>query len=109
MTALAAVLAVAGASFAFRVLPLLVPSVVTDGAVRVADRAATLVLVLVVVQGVLAHQDAGVPAARVVAAIAVAAGLAASARGASMLTSVAVGLGGYAVLAGGMTLAAAWV
>lgn len=92
MSVLVAVLVVGLGSLALRAAPLLVAAHVPDRVARAAGWAGTSVIAALVVRAVVHHEVENLPAAPLVAAVAVAAGLVVAARGRSVLTALAVGL-----------------
>lgn len=100
MNVLLAVLAVGLGSLLFRVAPLLGANRLPDGLTRVAGWAGLSVLTALTVRAVLHHEDPGVPAAPLLAAVAVGAGLLLAYRGRSLLVAVGAGATTYLLLAG---------
>ena len=104
MTVLLVVLVVGVGSLLFRLVPLLsprqLPQWVTDGAAW----AGIAVIAGISVRSLLLHEDASIPIAPVLAALAVLAGLVLAFRGRSVLVAVGVGVSAY--LVGSVALAA---
>jgi branched-subunit amino acid transport protein len=99
MTVLLAVLAVGAGSLLFRVGPLLGANRLPDRLPVVAGWAGLSVLAAITVRSVLHHEDAGVPAAPLLAALAVGSCLVLAFRGRSLLVATGVGGAAYVALA----------
>lgn len=98
MTTLVAILVVGAGSLAFRLVPLVLASQLTEHATRIATWAGLSALVAVTVRGVLQQDDASVPAPTLVAAISVGLALVLAARGRSIITVLVVGAVSHVVL-----------
>lgn len=98
MTVLLAVLTVGAGSLLFRLVPLLGARRLPDWLTRVAGWAGLSVLTAITVRAVAGHQDPAVPAAPLLAAVAVGAGLYLAFRGRSVLVAVSAGAACYLVL-----------
>ena len=103
MTVLLAVLAVGAGSLIFRLAPLLGAERLPDRVTHVAGRAGLAVLAAITVRTVVQHHDPSVPAAPLVAALAVGLGLFLAFRGRSLPLSVATGVASYLVLSAALT------
>ena len=103
MSVLLAVLVVGGGSLLFRLAPLLGARRLPDGLTRVAGWAGLSVLAAITVRAVAAHRDPAVPAAPLLAAVSVAAGLYLAFRGRSLLLSAAAGAGCYLALSAALS------
>jgi branched-subunit amino acid transport protein len=103
MNVLLAVLAVGGGSLLFRLTPLLGAHRLPDRLSRVAGWAGLSVLTAITVRAVAGHQDPAVPAAPLLAAVSVGAGLYLAFRGRSLLLAAAAGASCYIVLAAAVT------
>ena len=99
MTVLIAVLVVGAGSLLFRAAPLLGARHLPDPLTNAAGLAGLAVIAAMSTRAVLHHEDAGIPAAPVVAAVSIAAGLLLAFRGRSVQVAVAAGLATYLVLA----------
>ncbi|MET1060916.1 MAG: AzlD domain-containing protein [Nocardioides sp.] len=99
MTVLIAVLVVGAGSLLFRVVPLLGARHLPDPLTNAAGLAGLAVIAALSVRAVLHHEDAGIVAAPLVAAISIGVGLVLAFRGRSVATAVAAGLATYVVLA----------
>lgn len=99
MTVLWAVLGVGIGSLLFRLVPLAGPGGLPEQLSRVAGWTGLAVIAALSVRTVLQLDDASVPAARLVAAVSVAAGLVLAYRGKSVLVAVGVGGATYLIIA----------
>lgn len=104
MTVLLAVAAVGTGSLAFRLVPLLGARRVPDRVTVAARWAGLSVLVAMTVRSVVDHRDPQVPAAPLVAAVAVAVGLLVAFRGRSVLLVVLSGISTYVALAAALAV-----
>jgi branched-subunit amino acid transport protein len=102
VTVLAAVAVVGAGSLLFRLGPLLGAERLPDGLSRAAGWAGLAVLAAITVRTVVNHRDAEVPAAPVLAAAAVTAGLYLAVRGRPLLISMTVGAASYLALSGAL-------
>lgn len=103
MTVLLAVLAVGAGSLLFRLAPLLGAHRLPDRLSRGAGWAGLSVLTALTVRAVAGHHDPAVPAAQLLAAASVGAGLYLAFRGRSLLLAAVTGASCYLVLAAAVT------
>ena len=103
MSVLLAVVAVGGGSLLFRLVPLLGARRLPDRLTRVAGWAGLSVLTAITVRAVAAHRDPAVPAAPLLAAVCVGAGLYLAFRGRSLLLAAVAGAGCYLVLSAALS------
>lgn len=99
MTVLWAVLGVGAGSLLFRLVPLASPRRLPEQLSRVAGWTGLAVIAALSVRAVLQLDDASAPAARLVAALSVTAGLVLAYRGRSVLVAVGVGGSTYLIIA----------
>lgn len=105
MSVLVAVLVVGLGSLLFRMVPLVGAHRLPDRVAEAAGFAGVAVIAAITVRTVLHHQDSGVPAAPLVAALAVGVGLLLAFRGRPVPIAVAAGLTSYLLLSALSSLA----
>lgn len=98
MSVLVAVLVVGLGSLLFRMVPLVGAHRLPDRVAEAAGFAGVAVIAAITVRTVLHHQDSSVPAAPLVAALAVGVGLLLAFRGRPVPIAVAAGLASYLLL-----------
>lgn len=106
MSVLIAVLVVGLGSLLFRAIPLVGAHRLPEGVAKAAGYAGLAVIGAITVRAVLNHQDPGIPAAPVVAALAVGLGLWVAFRGRPVPVAVGVGLGSYLLLSSALAFLA---